>query len=165
MFRKLDGEPLFTPMPNPKMKSLPYSLVKDFYANESVYLWEQSEKLLLIQDAHKPWLDYFASRLKLIKKGIAVGKRMREEIIPVHELALAINVSFASRFELSLADAQRFLLRETPEQIPATKGWHLMTYQDIPIGWCKQVGNRINNYYPMERRIIHKSILDHEASA
>jgi len=33
------------------------------------------------------------------------------------------------------------------------KGWILFTYQNLPLGWGKNLGNRLNNYYPKEWRI------------
>jgi NOL1/NOP2/fmu family ribosome biogenesis protein len=32
-------------------------------------------------------------------------------------------------------------------------GYHIATYQQEPLGWLKQVGNRFNNLYPKEWRI------------
>ena len=38
--------------------------------------------------------------------------------------------------------------------VPGTAGdWLLMTYGGISLGWCKNLGNRLNNYYPKEWRI------------
>jgi NOL1/NOP2/fmu family ribosome biogenesis protein len=36
------------------------------------------------------------------------------------------------------------------------KGWVLLSYQQIKLGWIKLLSNRINNYYPKEWRIINK---------
>ncbi|WP_332911045.1 methyltransferase RsmF C-terminal domain-like protein [Algoriphagus boritolerans] len=32
-------------------------------------------------------------------------------------------------------------------------GWVLLTYQNLPLGWVKNLGNRVNNYFPKEWRI------------
>jgi NOL1/NOP2/fmu family ribosome biogenesis protein len=32
-------------------------------------------------------------------------------------------------------------------------GWVLLTYQNLPLGWIKNLGKRANNYYPKEWRI------------
>jgi len=34
-----------------------------------------------------------------------------------------------------------------------TKGWNIVKYKHLALGWVKVLGNRINNYYPTEIRI------------
>ena len=36
---------------------------------------------------------------------------------------------------------------------PKTAEWLLVTYRGQGLGWCKHLGNRLNNYYPKEWRI------------
>jgi NOL1/NOP2/fmu family ribosome biogenesis protein len=33
------------------------------------------------------------------------------------------------------------------------KGWNLLTYKGVRIGFINNLGNRINNYFPVEWRI------------
>jgi NOL1/NOP2/fmu family ribosome biogenesis protein len=33
------------------------------------------------------------------------------------------------------------------------RGWHLATYNDLPLGWLKGVGDKFKNYYPTHLRI------------
>jgi len=51
--------------------------------------------------------------------------------------------------ELSLAFLQKSL-HEIPE---SPKGWLLITYAGLGLGWIKNLGNRINNYLPNEAKI------------
>ena len=58
--------------------------------------------------------------------------------------------------ELSLDMALAYLRSEAlilPDQ-PA--GYLLMTYQGVPLGFVKNIGNHCNNLYPNEWRIRHK---------
>ncbi|WP_339787187.1 hypothetical protein [uncultured Imperialibacter sp.] len=32
-------------------------------------------------------------------------------------------------------------------------GWHLMCFQQLPLGWTKQIATRFNNYYLLHWRI------------
>jgi NOL1/NOP2/fmu family ribosome biogenesis protein len=32
----------------------------------------------------------------------------------------------------------------------------MVTYEGLPLGWIKNIGNRINNYYPKDWRIRMK---------
>ncbi|WP_462243937.1 methyltransferase RsmF C-terminal domain-like protein [Ferruginibacter sp.] len=36
------------------------------------------------------------------------------------------------------------------------KGWALISYRQLSLGWVKILSNRINNYYPKEWRILNK---------
>ena len=56
--------------------------------------------------------------------------------------------------ELSYEDAIRYLRKEAvnlPADTP--KGYVLVTYRQVPIGWEKNIGNRANNLYPQEWKI------------
>jgi NOL1/NOP2/fmu family ribosome biogenesis protein len=50
--------------------------------------------------------------------------------------------------------ALRYLRKENPDVETNTKGWALMMYESMPLGWAKILPNRINNYYPKELRIL-----------
>jgi hypothetical protein len=35
----------------------------------------------------------------------------------------------------------------------AVKGWNILTYKGINLGFVNNIGNRVNNYFPVEWRI------------
>ncbi|MBV9986233.1 MAG: hypothetical protein JO301_01025, partial [Chitinophagaceae bacterium] len=45
-------------------------------------------------------------------------------------------------------------LRRKDLAIEAPRGWCLVKYCGLPLGWIKVLPNRINNYYPAEWRIL-----------
>ena len=58
------------------------------------------------------------------------------------------------RVELSREDALKYLHRESlilPEVTP--RGYVIVTYQDLPLGFVKNIGTRANNLYPKEWKI------------
>ena len=58
------------------------------------------------------------------------------------------------RVELSREDALKYLHRESlilPEETP--RGYVIVTYQDLPLGFVKNIGIRANNLYPKEWKI------------
>ena len=78
-----------------------------------------------------------------------------EKLIPAHALALSIELqkeNFNS-VELELKEALRYLRRETLNPLSTKKGFSLMCYQNIPLGWANVLDNRINNLYPSDWRI------------
>ena len=59
-----------------------------------------------------------------------------------------------SRWKAIYEDAIRYLRKEAvnlPADTP--KGYVLVTYQQMPLGWEKNIGNRANNLYPQEWKI------------
>lgn len=97
--------------------------------------------------------------LYLKNAGTMIGKWLGRELIPSHDLALSIHQDSDIRsVELELDDAQNFLRKEPlPVELFADvkKGWCLVTFQGVSIGWVKVLGNRVNNYYPKEVRIAN----------
>ena len=46
-------------------------------------------------------------------------------------------------------------LRKQPFTLPdSSNGFSLLTYKNFNLGWMKNLGNRINNYYPADWRIL-----------
>lgn len=94
--------------------------------------------------------------VQVVQCGVTVGKLMRDEVIPAHELALSsiLNTS-VNKVELGREQAIAYLKKGSllPEA-EWLKGWVLMCYQQHPLGWAKVLDRRINNYYPTEWRIL-----------
>lgn len=119
----------------------------NFYKNgEEVYAFPASMEndLLAIQ-----------SNLYIKKAGVPVGKLVRTELLPAHELALSRLVN-DKLFTISLKkeDALQYLRKEEVTIKAGGQGWALVQYSDQNLGWIKMLGNRINNYYPKEWRIL-----------
>ncbi|WP_277465433.1 rRNA cytosine-C5-methyltransferase [Parabacteroides sp. PF5-6] len=136
--------------------TLPLS-VKDWLADPTTFQWHfQQEKLLAIPAA---WFDTYrllADALRIVSAGIALGEVKGKDFIPDH--ALAISHAFRREafpaIELSRNDAIRYLQKETfPLPEGTEKGYVLLTYQNHPLGFVKNLGNRANNLYPAEWRI------------
>ena len=105
------------------------------------------------------WEDIYdkaEQSLKVIHAGIELGTDKGKGLIPAQSLALSIALNKAAfpQVELSYEDAIRYLRKEAvnlPDGTP--KGYVLVTYRQIPLGWEKNIGNRANNLYPQEWKI------------
>ena len=85
--------------------------------------------------------------------GFEVGIIKGKDFIPSHGLALSTSLGTnTSIVELSKENALRFLKREHFE-LDAEKGWILIQYKGLGLGWVKNLGSRFNNYLPNEWRI------------
>ncbi|WNJ19653.1 RsmB/NOP family class I SAM-dependent RNA methyltransferase [Pontibacter sp. G13] len=93
--------------------------------------------------------------LKVIKQGVLLGEIHRKEIAPSHELALSTFISTdVPAVELDLRQAQQYLQKqEIAIDAPVSKGWFLVRYEGINLGWMKVAGRRLNNYFPSNWRI------------
>jgi 16S rRNA C967 or C1407 C5-methylase (RsmB/RsmF family)/NOL1/NOP2/fmu family ribosome biogenesis protein len=89
------------------------------------------------------------------KAGVEAGRIAHGELIPAHALALShmMNDQFVA-VSLKREDALQYLRRQEVKIDTVHKGWLLIQYQGLNLGWVKALGNRINNYYPKEWRIL-----------
>ena len=97
-----------------------------------------------------------SERLYVLKAGITLAELKGRDALPTHELAMstALRSDAFTRCELSYADALRYLRREAivlSSDMP--RGFVIVTYRNIPLGFVKNIGNRANNLYPQEWRI------------
>ena len=63
-------------------------------------------------------------------------------------------VSPFTNYFVKKEQAVRFLKCETLHFSDQEKGWYLVTYQGLGLGWAKVMENRTNNYYPSNWRIL-----------
>ncbi len=108
---------------------------------------------------HELAIKAFQQVLYLKNAGTAVGKWLGKELVPNHDLALSVHLSAEiNAIELNLDLARDYLRKDAiPLDVfdQVKKGWCIVKYKGLPIGWIKVLGNRINNYYPKEVRIAN----------
>jgi 16S rRNA C967 or C1407 C5-methylase (RsmB/RsmF family)/NOL1/NOP2/fmu family ribosome biogenesis protein len=86
---------------------------------------------------------------------IAIGEWKGKDFIASPELAFSILKSdFITKIELDLPTAIKYLKSESITIADAEKGWYLVTFQGLGLGWVKVLEGRINNYYPSNWRIL-----------
>ena len=111
------------------------------------------------------------NHLRIIKGGTALFKSRKNDFTPLHDLALFGRISmdaFPSN-ELDYNQAVSFLKKDNLIVKNAPGGWILLTYRGVNLGFAKNIGSRINNYFPIEWRIrmnmsadIHKMLVEWE---
>jgi NOL1/NOP2/fmu family ribosome biogenesis protein len=97
-----------------------------------------------------------SKHLKVLHAGITMGTLRGKDFIPHESLALAaaFNKQLFPRAELSYADAISYLRGESLTLPPhQPRGFVVVTFHDIPLGFVKNIGTRANNLYPQEWRI------------
>lgn len=109
-----------------------------------------------IHSQWKPLLDEASKSLKVIHAGVKLGSIKGKDLFPDQSLALCteLHQDTFDKAALSYEDAIKYLRKEAitlPDSSP--RGYVLVSYRDIPLGWVKNLGNRANNLYPQEWKI------------
>lgn len=113
------------------------------------------QMLIAIPAAFEQAILTLLSHLYIKKMGLAIGELKGKDLIPAHALAMSYmpHLPFVKK-EVDLPTALNYLRRSSIE-LEGEKGWNLITYHQIGLGWAKILPNRINNYYPNEWRILN----------
>ena len=93
--------------------------------------------------------------LKIVKAGTKIFVVKKNDYLPSHELALShqLRKDAFPQEEINLTGAVSYLRRDNFTLHDASKGWNIVTYKDINLGFVNNIGNRVNNYFPVEWRI------------
>lgn len=87
--------------------------------------------------------------------GAELGELKEKRFAPSETLAfshLLLESSFP-KLDLDLQTALKYLAKNPVSHQSTERGYLLLTYQDIPIGFGKFAGNRINNLFPSEWKL------------
>ena len=100
--------------------------------------------------------EQLANVAPLLLGGIEMAAEKGKKLIPQHALAMSIAASSSAfpRVEIARDSALAYLHREAitlPAEAP--RGYVLLTYRGLPLGFANNIGNRANNLYPNEWRL------------
>ena len=98
--------------------------------------------------------DHLLQRTPALHVGVKLGEIKGKDFRPDPESAFWSKLPVADLpvVDLDLEAALHFLRRDVYDYTRQT-GWLLMRHRDIPLGWAKGLGNRVNNYFPQEWRL------------
>ena len=159
-FRKAAGQ-------NPKFKSRPFKKLEKVKPKEAGLSddWiEMPERHQLYQSKQGIWrvieqellqdtqiLAHFLYRLEV---GTILGEWKGRNLVPSAEWALSLAIAPSlPAVEVDKETALEYLRKKTPPMEALPKGWALVRYQGLNLGWLKGLGNRYNNYYPTHWRV------------
>lgn len=124
---------------------------------ENYFFIKQNDDIIAMPQYLENELTIIQSSLYIKKAGVKMGAVIRNELIPDPELAISaiINDNISS-VNVDLETALQYLRKQEMKIETTIKGWALIKYQQLALGWMKILPNRINNYYPKEWRIVNK---------
>jgi 16S rRNA C967 or C1407 C5-methylase (RsmB/RsmF family)/NOL1/NOP2/fmu family ribosome biogenesis protein len=160
-FRKLFGDTYPYKQPR-KMKLEKVSrneetIIRPWLSQDAgVQLWRQGNLIFAFPHAlERELLAIVSADLYIRKAGVAIGSLAGKELIPDHALALSSLLSpELVTVALKKDEALQYLRKEEVKTLSQHKGWALVQYEGMNLGWIKILPNRSNNYYPKEWRIL-----------
>lgn len=95
------------------------------------------------------------SALKIKKLPLHIGQLKGKDFIPHPYLAYqSIIKETVVKTDADVTVALQYLRKQPFTLEESSKGFSLLTYKNFNLGWMKNLGNRINNYYPADWRIL-----------
>ena len=117
----------------------------------------EGANLCLIPKLYADEVTALKQTLKVISAGVKVGEVKGKDLLPDHALAMSAGLLRPEAFpseDLSYEQAIAYLRKEAITlSAEAPRGFVLLTYRNVPLGFVKNIGNRANNLYPQEWRI------------
>ena len=147
---------------NPGINREEIKVASDFFDTDADRLIKYHDEIIAIPCNYH---DYrrISGVLKIVKAGTRLCKvktNVRAQNIaplrvPLHDLALSVNCKkdIYPVVDLKTDQAQVYLSRGQFKPEKVQRGWNIVRYDGVNLGFINNIGNRINNYYPMEWRI------------
>jgi len=134
-----------------------YEQCRQWLAVPEIYEWGVSDDT--VSAIPLQWsgaVEQLKSELTVLHAGVAVASLKGRDWVPHHSLAMSLNLPSAvfPRVDVDYETAIAYLRHEAVVLDAAVpRGYVLLAYRNVPIGFVKNVGNRANNLYPAEWRI------------
>ncbi len=121
---------------------------------EWAFLQNGKEEQFAIKTGHEPDWQLLQKFVYLRKTGVNLGNPAGKDWIPSHDVALSIDVSAdLASVDVGKEQSLLFLKREDMHLKDLERGWLMVRYNGLGLGWIKSLGNRVNNYLPKSWRI------------
>lgn len=106
------------------------------------------------------FLDVCLKELYVKYFGIEIGELKGKDFIPAEALALSnhLNLEDFEKCEVNQDNALRYLQRDSIVSTNPATGIQLVTFENYPLGFIKNIGNRSNNLFPKNWRILSKQV-------
>lgn len=156
-FKKNEGEEIAYRIPQLTSASKQEIIIAKNWIkeNKNLFFFKQYENIIAIPLQWKQDVALFQQNLYLRKAGVTSGSLKGKDLIPDHELAMSLLLNEnTSSLNLNYEQAVQYLKKKDVAVADAQKGWNIVKYCDVNLGWIKILQNRANNYYPTNWRIL-----------
>lgn len=119
---------------------------------EAFFPFTKDDILYALPEVHQNELFLLMNSCYVRQAGIAMGKIVRNELLPDHALAMSCHLKEVACYDVSDKEIALHYLRG--DSLPVDgNGWLVVRYDHHSLGWIKALGKRSNNYYPSAMRI------------
>ncbi len=124
-------------------------------ATRNYEIFVRDDVLYAVPAEHSAFLLALASLADTLTIGVPMANVKGRDLIPTQQLALSLCLrpDVFPRVEVDMSTAISYLQRQAVA-IDAPKGIALLYYGGLPLGFVKNLGNRANNLYPKNWRIL-----------
>lgn len=138
-----------------KQKDAPLPSGIDALLNEPVTFRQKGETVVAVPALLSPEVARLEQVLHVIAAGCAVGTLKGKTLVPDADLALSLMFDRKAfpEAEVDEQTALAFLHRDAIAIPDVPKGYVTITYEGLPLGFVKNLGNRCNSLHPQSRRI------------
>ena len=140
--------------PGKKPVQPPPAGVKSLF-NVDVDLRQKGGTIIAVPSSISAETAVVESALHVLSAGCAAGVMKGQTLVPDADLALSL-IRAEDAFpavDVDLKTALAFLHKDALVLPDCGKGYVLLKYEQVPIGFVKNLGNRCNNLHPQGRRI------------
>lgn len=121
------------------------------------FQWEvKGTEVTAFPKRHLQAYERLQQALRIVHAGVTVGELKGKDLIPAHALSMTtvLNKDAFAQADVDYLQAIAYLRKEAVTLDASTpRGYVLLTYRGMPLGFVKNIGNRANNLYPQEWRI------------
>lgn len=131
--------------------------LRNFIGGADLQFAAYSGEIIGFNAAVSDGLAALTASLKVKKLPVHAGQFKGKDFVP-HAFSAYIPLAESlPRAEVSTDEALKFLRKQDLQLPGAPKAFVLVTYKGFGLGWAKNLGNRLNNYYPADWRILKET--------
>jgi 16S rRNA C967 or C1407 C5-methylase (RsmB/RsmF family)/NOL1/NOP2/fmu family ribosome biogenesis protein len=151
LLKKQDSEHSVTQI-SKRPKTTPFNFLPELNFNHLIV--EKFDELFFASTEAEWAMSQLLSKTgHLLRKGLYLGEQKGNDFIPSYDLAMNLrSMDFKSKLDLDETEALKYLRGEALNS-PIKPGIILITYRDLPLGFGKSNGARVNNLLPKHLRI------------
>jgi NOL1/NOP2/fmu family ribosome biogenesis protein len=158
VMQKLSGQGHTMPK-NKNGLAAPLKTVKErlseWITPQSAHFFQFNDLAFYVPEAQAREMEFLIQRLRVLYAGTNLARIKHDKLVPEHALALSVDLNreMFPIANLPLPFALSYL-RKDPVQIQeGPRGFNLVTFEGLPLGWANVLPGRVNNMYPPEWRI------------
>lgn len=111
----------------------------------------QNDMIVAVPAGHADFINMLSKNLYVLYSGVEIARIKGKDILPLHSLAVSAVLN-RNAFVQERVDLQTALLYLQGNSVvlenSKPRGFVLLLYKDVPLGFVKNLGNRTNNLYP-----------------